>query len=190
LLVLLAHRNFVTVDPSVISWAGIRMRATLSLVPVGSNVGVRTRGRAQGEERTVVVFGVTENNVAEATRIARVVRTGRRSLPDLALEVVGRGAEQSMPVLRRELGPSDIRLSVHGVIAAPEVALHVADADVLLFLRGGASSRRSTIAAAIACGTPIVAERGPETATPITEAGLELVPWATSCRRCGHRSHH
>ncbi len=176
LLVLLAHRTFVTVDPSVISWAGGRMRAALSLVPVGSNVGVRTRGRAQGEERTVVVFGVTENNVAEATRIARVVRTARRSLPDLALRVVGRGAQQSMPVLQRELGRSDVRLSVHGVIAAREVALHIADADVLLFLRGGASSRRGTIAAAIACGTPIVAERGPETATPITEAGLELVP--------------
>ena len=176
LLVLLAHRTFVTVDPSVISWAGGRMRAALSFVPVGSNVGVRTRARAQGEERTVVVFGVTENNVAEATRIARVVRTARRSLPDLALQVVGRGAQQSMPVLQRELGRSDVRLSVHGVIAAREVAVHIADADVLLFLRGGASSRRGTIAAAIACGTPIVAERGPETATPITEAGLELVP--------------
>ena len=164
LLVLLAHRTFVTVDPSVISWAGGRMRAALSLVPVGSNVGVRTRGRAPGEERTVVVFGVTENNVAEATRIARVVRTARRSLPDLALQVVGRGAQQSMPILQSELDRSDVRLSVHGVIAAREVASHIADADVLLFLRGGASSRRGTIAAAIACGTPIVAERGPETA--------------------------
>jgi hypothetical protein len=176
LLVLLAHRTFVTVDPSVISWAGGRMRAALSLVPVGSNVGVGTRGRAQGEERTVVVFGVTENNVAEATRIARVVRTARRSLPDLALQVVGRGAQEAMPVLQRELGRSDVRLSVHGVIPAREVALHIAEADVLLFLRGGASSRRGTIAAAIACGTPIVAECGPETATPIMEAGLELVP--------------
>ena len=176
LLVLLAHRTFVTVDPSVISWADGRTRAALSLVPVGSNVGVRTRGRAQGEERTVVVFGVTENNVAEATRIARVVRTAGRSLPDLALRVVGRGAQQSMPALQRELGRSDVRLSVEGVIAAREVALYIADADVLLFLRGGASSRRGTIVAAIACGTPIVAERGPETATPITEAGLELVP--------------
>ena len=175
-LVLLAHRTFVTIDPSVISWAGGRIRAVLSLVPVGSNVGVMTRGRAQGEERTVVVFGVTENNVAEATRIARVVRTARRSLPDLALQVMGRGAQQSMPVLQRELSRSDVRLSVHGVIAAREVVMHIADADVLLFLRGGASSRRGTIAAAIANGTPIVAERGPETATPITEAGLELVP--------------
>ncbi len=176
LLVLLAHRTVVTVDPSVISWANGRIRGALSLVPVGSNVGIRTQGRAQGQERTVVVFGVTENSVAEATRIARVVRIARRSLPGLALRVMGRGAQQSMPVLEHELGRSDVRLSVHGVIAAWQVALHIADADVLLFLRGGASSRRGTIAAAIANGTPIVAERGPETATPITEAGLELVP--------------
>ena len=176
LLVLLAHRTFVTVDPSVIYWAGGRMRAALSFVPVGSNVGVMTRDPVHGEERKVVVFGVTENNLAEATRIARVVRTARGSLPGLALHVVGRGAQQSMPVLQRELDGSDVRLSVRGVIAAREVVMHIADADVLLFLRGGASSRRGTIAAAIACGTPIVAERGPETATPITEAGLELVP--------------
>jgi glycosyltransferase involved in cell wall biosynthesis len=176
LLILLAHRTFVTVDPSVIPWAGDRTRAALSLVPVGSNVGVMKRDRAQDEERKIVVFGVTENNVAEATRIARVVRTARRYLPDLTLQVFGRGAQQSMPVLQRELGRSDVRLSVQGVIAAREVALHIAEADVLLFLRGGASSRRGTIAAAIACGTPIVAERGPETAIPITEAGLELVP--------------
>jgi glycosyltransferase involved in cell wall biosynthesis len=176
LIVLLAHRTFVTVDPSVISWADGRTRAALSFVPVGSNVGVTTRAHAQREEPTVVVFGVTENNVAEATRIARVVRTARRSLPDLTLRVMGRGAQQSMPVLQRELDRSDVRLSVHGIIAAREVALHIADADVLLFLRGGASSRRGTIAAAIACGTPIVAERGSETTTPIIEAGLELVP--------------
>jgi glycosyltransferase involved in cell wall biosynthesis len=175
-LVLLAHRTFVTIDPSVISWASGRMRSVLSFVPVGSNVGVMKRGRAQGEERTVVVFGVTENNVAEATRIARVVRTARRSLPALALQVVGHGALQSVSVLQRELGHSDVRLSVHGVIAAREIVVHIADADVLLFLRGGASSRRGTLAAAIACGTPIVAERGPETASPITEAGLQLVP--------------
>ena len=160
------------------------MRAALCLVPVGSNVGVRTRGRARGEDRTVVVFGVTENNVAEATRIAHVVRTARRALPDLALRVMGRGAQQSMPVLQRELDRSGVRLSVHGVVAAREVALHIADSDVLLFLRGGASSRRGTIAAAIACGTPIVAERGPETSSPITEAGLELVRLGDECRSC------
>jgi glycosyltransferase involved in cell wall biosynthesis len=176
MLVLLAHRTFVTVDPSVISWADGRTLAALSFVPVGSNVGVTTRVRAEREERTVVVFGVAENNVAEATRIARVVQTARRSLPDLTLRVMGRGALESMPILQRELSRSDVRLSVHGVIDAREVALHIAHADVFLFLRGGASSRRGTIAAAIACGTPIVAERGPETATPITEAGLELVP--------------
>jgi len=175
LLVLLAHRMFVTVDPSVISWADDRTRAALSFVPVGSNVGGTTRARPPREVRTVVVFGVTENNVAEATRIAGVVRTARGSLPDLALRVMGRGAQQSMPVLHRQLDGSDVQLSVHGVIPAREVALHIADADVFLFLRGGASSRRGTVVAAIACGTPIVAERGPETATPITEAGVELV---------------
>jgi glycosyltransferase involved in cell wall biosynthesis len=69
-----------------------------------------------------------------------------------------------------------VRLEVHGVLAPQKVVSHIASADALLFLRGGASSRRSTVIAAIACGTPVVAEFGPETSVPITQAGLELVP--------------
>jgi glycosyltransferase involved in cell wall biosynthesis len=44
--------------------------------------------------------------------------------------------------------------------------------DVLLFVRGGISSRRGSAIAGIACGLPVVALDGPETASPITEAGV------------------
>jgi glycosyltransferase involved in cell wall biosynthesis len=175
-LVVLAHRTFVTVDPSVIPWATGPIGISLSFVPAGSNVGVARHDRTGGSEPTVVVFGVTENDVAEASRIANVARTARRSLPHLTLCVIGRGAQQSLPVLRRALDSSDVRLEVHGVVAPEKVVSHIASADALLFLRGGASSRRSTVIAAIACGTPVVAEFGPETSVPITQAGLELVP--------------
>jgi glycosyltransferase involved in cell wall biosynthesis len=46
--------------------------------------------------------------------------------------------------------------------------------DVLLFVRGPISSRRGSAIAGIACGLPVIAFEGSETAAPITEAGLAL----------------
>jgi glycosyltransferase involved in cell wall biosynthesis len=45
---------------------------------------------------------------------------------------------------------------------------------VLLFVRGEISTRRGSAIAGIACGLPVVAFAGAETAPPITEAGLAL----------------
>ena len=46
---------------------------------------------------------------------------------------------------------------------------------VLLFVRGHISSRRGSAIAGIACGLPIVAYAGSETAPPVTDAGVVLV---------------
>jgi glycosyltransferase involved in cell wall biosynthesis len=54
------------------------------------------------------------------------------------------------------------------------VARTLTVSDVLLFLRGPISSRRSSAIAGIACGLPVIAREGPETAPPITEAGLAV----------------
>jgi glycosyltransferase involved in cell wall biosynthesis len=45
----------------------------------------------------------------------------------------------------------------------------------MLFVRGPISTRRGSAIAGIACGLPVVAERGAETAGPIEEAGVVLV---------------
>jgi glycosyltransferase involved in cell wall biosynthesis len=47
--------------------------------------------------------------------------------------------------------------------------------DVLLFVRGPISSRRSSAIAGISCGLPVIAYSGSETAAPITDAGVVLV---------------
>jgi glycosyltransferase involved in cell wall biosynthesis len=49
------------------------------------------------------------------------------------------------------------------------------DSDVLLFVRGGISSRRGSAIAGIACGLPVIASAGSETAPPITDAGVVFV---------------
>jgi len=49
------------------------------------------------------------------------------------------------------------------------------DSDVLLFVRGGISTRRGSAIAGIACGLPVIGFVGSETAIPVTEAGVVLV---------------
>jgi glycosyltransferase involved in cell wall biosynthesis len=45
----------------------------------------------------------------------------------------------------------------------------------MLFVRGPLSTRRGSALAGIACGLPVIARHGWETASPITEAGIEFV---------------
>jgi glycosyltransferase involved in cell wall biosynthesis len=47
----------------------------------------------------------------------------------------------------------------------------------MLYVRGEVSNRRGSAIAGIASGLPLVAYSGPETAGPIMEAGIELVPF-------------
>jgi glycosyltransferase involved in cell wall biosynthesis len=44
--------------------------------------------------------------------------------------------------------------------------------DVLLFVRGPISTRRSSAIAGIACGLPVIAAEGPETSSLIKDAGV------------------
>jgi glycosyltransferase involved in cell wall biosynthesis len=67
-------------------------------------------------------------------------------------------------------------VAVHGVVAAEEVERILGQSDVLLFVRGPISTRRGSALAGIACGLPVVAYEGWETAGPIREAGVVLVP--------------
>ena len=46
----------------------------------------------------------------------------------------------------------------------------------MLFIRGELSPQRGSALAAVACGLPLVAYRGPGTVFPITGAGVELAP--------------
>jgi len=68
-----------------------------------------------------------------------------------------------------------VELSVEGVLESTQVVQKLSACDVLLFVRGPISSRRSSAIAGIACGLPVIAYFGSETAVPITDAGVVLV---------------
>jgi glycosyltransferase involved in cell wall biosynthesis len=68
-----------------------------------------------------------------------------------------------------------VKLRFDGLLPADRVASAIRESDATLFVRGPISTRRGSAIAGIACGRPVVAYRGRETAAPITEAGVLLV---------------
>ena len=81
-----------------------------------------------------------------------------------------------MAPLRQALDQYNVETIASGLLQADEIRPHLAAADVLLFVRGGISSRRGSAIAGIVCGVPVVAFSNRETAPPLTEAGVLLAP--------------
>jgi glycosyltransferase involved in cell wall biosynthesis len=104
--------------------------------------------------------------------LKRVSRPGRT----IQLLIFGRGAPEGESALRSELTGANVTIESLGLLPARAVSNVLARADVLLFVRGPISTRRGSAIAGIACGLPIVCYAGPETAWPVTEAGLVAVP--------------
>ena len=173
-----ADRVITTIDPAYMTWIrGDKQKYVC--IPVGSNVpvveGLSSDGSSH-ERKTVAVFSLTPGKWVEpeAEAIAHVVCKAAQLTAPLRLVVLGRNSDAAEPTLQKLLPPSEVELSVLGLLDAQRAAETIASADVLLFLREGISSRRGSAIAGIAQGLPIVAYKGPETGFPITEAGLAL----------------
>jgi glycosyltransferase involved in cell wall biosynthesis len=93
----------------------------------------------------------------------------------LRILVLGRNSEIAQTQLHESLGTAPVQATVHGLLPAHEIVRLLASCDVMLFVRGPISTRRGSAIAGIACGLPVVARQGWETAPPITEAGVVLV---------------
>ncbi len=150
-------------------------------IPVGANLptsreassrqGVSTEGKL-----SIAVFGITGGYAGqkEIENIVDAVRFAASRVKNLRLIVLGRNAQAAEAELRKTLGDTAVELHVLGVLPGEKVVRILTNSDVLLFVRGHISTRRSSAIAGIACGLPVIAFAGPETAPPITEAGLAL----------------
>jgi glycosyltransferase involved in cell wall biosynthesis len=150
-------------------------------IPVGANLptsgqansrkGISTRGKL-----SVAVFGITggESGQWEIENIAAAVRFAAARAGNLRLIVLGRNAQSAEAELRDRFRDSGVELHVLGVLPAEDVVRSLSISDVLLFVRGPISTRRGSAIAGIACGLPVIAFEGTETAAPISEAGLAL----------------
>ena len=149
-----------------------RSAEKVTLVPVGSNVAVKTcLAKETGRVPTVIVFGVSGNHPAEVDLIGRTILGAAKSLGHVRLIVFGRGSERAEPLRERFRG-TPVKFELFGVVSFDQAGALLATADVQLFVRFAVSSRRGSAIAGIACGLPIVGFSGRDTGFPITEAGV------------------
>jgi glycosyltransferase involved in cell wall biosynthesis len=150
-------------------------------IPVGANLpapgeAVSRKGISTDGKLSVAVFGITggPSGSWEIENIVEAVRFAASRIGDLRLIVLGRNAQSAEAELKDRLRDSTVELHVLGVLPGEDVVRTLSVSNVLLFVRGPISTRRGSAIAGIACGLPVIAFEGPETAAPITEAGLAL----------------
>ena len=176
-----ADLGIFTVPLGAVSWLGVPPGHAV-FIPVGANLPVdavnETRIRRSPQDvLRVAVFGITGGEVGrkESARIADAIRFASAVVGKLELHAFGRHADDCESMLRERLRDVPVDVQVKGVLPPGEVVRELVSADAMLFVRGAISTRRGSAIAGIACGLPVVAERGAETSGPIEEAGIELV---------------
>jgi len=150
-------------------------------IPVGANLSVTRKAISRkeifaGGIPSVAVFGITGGKAGqrEIGSIAEAVRFAASRIGKLRLIVLGRNSQSAEAELQKQLNGAPVDLQVLGVLPSEDVVHTLSRAEALLFERGHISTRRGSAIAGIACGLPVIAFEGPETAAPITEAGLAL----------------
>ena len=179
-LVALSDVAVFTVAIEKISWLPRNERRAV-FVPVGANLPSPLEPSITDSRQgvpTVSVFSITggEPGARETSDVVGAIRYAAKEIGQLRLLVFGRHAELRENALREGLRDLPVAVSVEGVIDENEIVNRLSASDVSLFIRGSISSRRGSAIAGIACGLPVIAFAGPETAAPITEAGVVLVP--------------
>jgi len=176
----LSDETVFTVPIEKISWAKDQSGKGC-FIPVGANLPASGKANPRedistGGKLSVVVFGITggESGRWEIENIVEAVRFAASRVGNLRLTVLGRNAQSAEAELRKRFGDSGVELHVLGVLPGEDVLHRLSVSDVLLFVRGPISTRRGSAIAGIACGLPVIAFEGSETAAPITEAGLAL----------------
>jgi hypothetical protein len=173
-------RAVFTVPPDRVSWLQGDPPES-SFIVVGANLPQPLLAQDHEllhEPPSIAVFSITGGPAgdAEARDIIAAVRLASLKLGRLRLVVFGRHAETRETVLRQGLRDLPVDITVQGVVDGDQLVDNFAACDVLLFLRGTISSRRGSAIAGISCGLPVIAVEGPDSASPITDAGVVLLP--------------
>jgi glycosyltransferase involved in cell wall biosynthesis len=167
-----------TVPPENLSWLETTP-LNAALIPVGANLPFPeiVPPHEANSLPTIGVFSITggEQGTRETQQILVAVQYAAQKLGRVRLSVFGRHSELREEVFRQGFRNFPVELSIEGVVGPEQVVKRLAACDVLLFVRKGISSRRSSAIAGIAAGLPIIAYANSETAPPITDAGVVLV---------------
>lgn len=181
-LLKLSDVSFFTVPRQKISWIP-PSASNVVFIPVGANLPAPEK--AWNEKRqlrdnmpVVAIFSITggHRTSQEVGEISAAVKFASKQTGSLRVVVFGRNSDVGGNSLKAALAGSPVKVTVMGLIPAEEIVQVLGSSDVLLFVRGPISSRRGSAIAGIACGLPVIAQEGSETAPPITDAGVVLVP--------------
>jgi glycosyltransferase involved in cell wall biosynthesis len=177
----LADLTIFTVPLEKLSWLPAVPPTQALFIPVGANLPIPAEPlplHVRNTAPTIGVFSITGGNVGtrETQIILAAVRYAAGKIGSLRLSVFGRHAELREATLREGLRDLPVELSVEGVVDPDQVVQRLFACNVFLFVRGNISSRRGSAIAGIACGLPLIAFSGSETAPPITDAGVVLIP--------------
>ena len=175
----LADAAIFTVAIEQLSWVSGKPSHAV-FIPVGPNLPIVTAmpPPAANPFLTIGIFSITGGGAGarETKLIISAVTLASERLGNLRLSVFGRHAELREDDLRKAFQNLPVQLAVEGVISPDQVVQKLSTCDLLLFVRGPISSRRGSAIAGIACGLPVIALSGSETAAPVTEAGVVLIP--------------
>ena len=152
-------------------------------IPIGANIpeplaGATSSSETRGSTRTVAIFCLTgaPHFHRELQEIAEAMRSVVASGAKIRLLFFGRGTDDAREDIGHAFCDMPIEVSIMGLLPTTEITETLLRSDAMLCVRGTVYPRRGSVLSGIACGLPIVGYRGPETVSPITEAGLELVP--------------
>jgi glycosyltransferase involved in cell wall biosynthesis len=149
-------------------------------IPVGPNLPIPEQWQSPhvpNDIPTVGVFSITggEQGAIETQIILATIQNVAKTVGKLRLSVFGRHAELRQETLRKGFENYPVELSVDGVLGDEQIIDRIRRCDVLLFVRGGISTRRGSAIAGISCAVPMVAFVGSETSWPFLDAGVILV---------------
>jgi glycosyltransferase involved in cell wall biosynthesis len=178
----LADLAILTIPPEKVPWVPKSAR-NIVFIPVGANLPAPERAwslEKNGADgaATIGVFSVSLDDAGryEVERIAETVRYAAEKTGKLRLVVLGRNSEEAGRQLQQVLTGAPVEVVAHGLLSAEEIVRILGSCHAMLFTRGQISTRRGSAIAGIACGLPVIAPEGSETAPPVTEAGVVLVP--------------
>jgi len=179
-VVRLADLAVLTIPREKVEWLPASAQNVV-FIPVGANLPSPETAwtmEKSGLERPprVSVFSLSEGRVGaeEVRAIAEGMCYVAKRIGPVKLLVLGRNAESAEKLFREILHGVEVELTISGLLSGERVVELLGKSDVMLFARGAISTKRGSAIAGIACGLPVVAMEGWETAGPIKEAGVEL----------------
>jgi glycosyltransferase involved in cell wall biosynthesis len=139
-------------------------RRPTRFLPVCSGLPAPRQVVDAGVGRTVGIFGFTVDESLVDEAIAALVRLRQGGIADRLVLIGAPGARSSAGDMWRKVAARRAfeRVEFTGVLEPDELSATLASVDVVLFLdRSGPTSRKTTLAAALATGSPVVATDGP-----------------------------